>query len=564
MLRLLAIPAFLLALLGASILFWKSPADKRADFTFINRGENKCLDPNGMSWLQDIRLAYGLWEGLYTLDSDTLKPIPGCADRIDIDPTKTIYTFHIRDNARWSNGDPVVAGDFVFAWRRMLETPGDYTYLFHYIRGAREYTEQYADRVKEAAQAAPADKIGPMPDFSQVGIEVLGDKSLRVTLKEPIPFFPALCAFPSFFPQNETSMRNFAQRVDPRTRQTTYDQGFTRPPFLASNGPYYLADWTFKRRVRMIANDYYWDRANVKSRVIDQISCEEPMAAYRMYNDGSVDWLSDVDPDLASAMMGQGNRPDLHTFSGFGTYYFEFNCLPKLSDGRDNPLHDARVRRALSMAIDKKPIIDQVGKLHQPLATTYIPPGIFDGYVSPAGLPCDVDAAKKLLAQAGYPDGNGFPRLSVLYNTEGMHGDVAKIIHRQWQLNLGIDTELVGIEIKTFGARLHSQQYEIARASWIGDYDDPTTFTDKYRSDADGNDAKWANPEYDRLCAAAETETDAAKRIQLLSRAEGILLQDAPILPIFGYVNCYMYRDNVSGVPLNPKNMVMFKSADVR
>jgi oligopeptide transport system substrate-binding protein len=567
MLRLLVIPTCLVALLAASILLWKSPADPRADFTFILRGDNKCLDPNGMSWMQDIRLAYGLWEGLYTLDPATLKPIPGCADEIGIDATKTIYTFHIRDNARWSNGDPVLAGDFVFAWRRMLETPGDYTYLFHYIRGAQEYESQYAQKVAEAAKTAgdqqPA-PIGPMPDFAAVGIETPDRKTIRVTLKEPIPFFPALCAFPSFFPLNERSMWNPALHntiVDKRTGQVTFDQHFTRPPYLISNGPYYLADWTFKRRLRMIANDYYWDRQHVRSRVIDQIYFDEPMAAYRTYNDGTADWLSDVDPDLAAAILRRGDRPDLHMFSGFGTYYFEFNCLPKLPDGRTNPLYDSRVRRALSMAIDKQSIIDEVGRLHQPLATTYIPPGIFDGYTSPKGLPFDIAAAKKLLAEAGYPGGRGFGRLTILYNTEGMHGDIAKMLHRQWQLNLGIDMDLSGLEIKTFGERLHSQQYDIARASWIGDYDDPTTFTDKYRSDADGNDAKWKNADYDRLCAAAETETDPAKRMNLLSDAEAILLQDAPILPIYVYVNCYMYRANVSGIPLNPKNMVILKSA---
>lgn len=573
--RLLLIPVLLISLLGASMIWSGTGRDRPPDFSFINRGENKCLDPNGMSWLQDIRLAYALWEGLYTLDPESLRPIPGCADRIEIDPaTHEIFTFHIRPDARWSNGDPVTTADFVFAWRRMLETPGDYTYLFHYIKGAEEYEDQFATLVAKAAANQPTKDhpelpaIGPGPDFSKVGIESLDRLTLRVTLKEPVPFFPSLCAFPSFFPLNQRSMdingRDgkplFKHLVDPRTGQVTYDQGFTRPPYLVSNGPFRMTEWIFKRRIRMEASESYWDRANVKSRVIDQVEVEEPLAAYRTYAGRSVDWLSDVDPDIAHNLLLQPHHDDLHVFPGFGTYYFEFNCQDHLPDGSVNPLRDARVRQALSMAIDKRPIVDQVGRLGQPIATTYVPPAIFQGYSSPPGLKFDPAAARQLLADAGYPAGRGFPRLSILFNSEGSHADVAKLLRRQWQDQLGITMDLESVEIKVFGARLHSQQYAIARASWIGDYDDPSTFTDKYRSTADGNDAKWNNAEYDRLCAAAEIEPDADKRLGLLSQAESVLIQDAPVLPVYVYVNAYMFRAGVTGVVLNAKNMVMFKT----
>ncbi len=557
------IPAALILLVILGI-YWSGAAgnDQRADFTFINRGDNKSLDLNTMSWMQDIRLAYALWEGLYTLDPVTLKPIPGTAETIDIDSTQTIYTFHIRRAARWSNGDPVTAHDYEFEWRRMLETPGEYSYLFGYIKGAQEYSDAFQKRVKQLQdrQTDRAAQVDPPPDFHTVGIDVIDDHTLRVTLKHPVTFFPSLCAFPAFFPMNAESMKHYA-KADEITGVVTYDQKFTRE--LVTNGPYMMTEWSFKRRIRMEANEYYWDRANVKSRIIDQIYDEDGLGAYRAFTEGSVDWIADADPDIAAELLAHGGHPELHIFTAFGTYYYTFNCNAKLPDGSANPLVDARVRRALGMAIDKTPIVRDVGRLHQPITSDYIPPNVFPGYTSPGGLAHNPAAAQQLLSAAGYPGGHGFPRLSILFNSEGAHKDVAQIIRRQWLSELGIEVDLEGVEVKVFGARLHSQQFSIARTSWYGDYDDPSTFTDKYRSAADGNDPKWKNEEYDRLCNQAELETDVPKRLGELSHAEAILLNDAPIVPLYHYVNAYLFNDNVKGIPLSPSAMIMLKSVEV-
>jgi oligopeptide transport system substrate-binding protein len=547
MLRLLAIPLALMLLVGGALFWSGSGTEPAADFTFINRGDNKTLDPNSMSWLQDIRLAYALWEGLYTLDPVNLRPIPGCADPIEISADQTVYTFHIRPTARWSNGDDLVAGDFLFAWRRMLEQPGDYTYLLFYIRGARPY---------EAAFAA-----GQTPDFSTVGVSSPDSKTLVVKLEHPVTFFPSLCAFPPFFPLNKRSMAEFAQ-TDPQTHRTMYDQEFTRPPHLQTNGPYEMIEWTFKRRIRLRANPYYWDIAHVKSRIIDQIYADDPLPAFLQYDDRRVDWLAEVTGDLAAELKAQG-RKDLHVSPGFGTYFYSLNCQPKLADGRPNPLADVRVRRALALAIDKQPIVQNVTRMGEPIATTYIPRDIFPGYASPAGQQFDPALARRFLAEAGYPDGNGFPLLSILFSSEGQHGQIAQIVQRQWLNNLHLDIPLDGVELKTLGQRLHDKEYSIARASWIGDYDDPSTFTDKYLSDSDNNDSGWMNPQYDALCRQAAYERDPAKRLGLLSQAEALLLDETPIIPIYGYVNVYLFRNNVHGIAMDPRNMVMFKSIDV-
>jgi oligopeptide transport system substrate-binding protein len=538
-------------------VYWSNDAGGgRADFAFVNRGDNKCLDPNGMSWMQDIRVAYALWEGLYALDPVTLRPVLGCADRATMDSTRTVWTIHIRPEARWSNGDRVTAGDFLFEWRRFLETPGEYTYLHYYVRGAKQYSSEFADYV---AAREKGDTTRPAPDFSIVGEKALDDHTLVVTLCDPVPFFPALLAFPPFFPMHEPSMRPFRE-----SDGLHYRLDFTRPPNLVSNGPYRMEQWSFKRRLRMVASDYYWNRANVKSRVVDQIYADDGVAAYRTYDRGEADWLSDVDPNLAAQILAKGGRKDLHVFPAFGTYFYSLNCLANLPDGRKNPLADVRVRRALAMSIDRDPIVRNVGRLGQPPSRTYVPPNVFEGYSSPPGLAYDPEQARKLLAEAGYPNGQGFPNLTILYSSEGIHADIAQIVRRQWLNNLGIDMRLEGVEVRIFGVKLHTQQYEVARAGWYGDYHDPTTFTDKYKTDSDDNDAKWSNAEYDRLCAEAQRETDEGRRLRLLSRAENILLNEAPIIPLFTYVNAYLFRPNVKGIPLAANAMLMFNSVEVR
>jgi len=357
-------------------------------------------------------------------------------------------------------------------------------------------------------------------------------------------------------------MASFAQR-DPQGRIVSYDEQFTRPPHLITNGPYYLAEWSFKRRLRMIANPFYWNRAAVKSRIIDEIAIDDPLAAFRAYDGRQVDWLADVSGTLVGDMLAQGGRPDLHVFKSFGTYFYTFNCQPALPDGRPNPLADVRVRRALTMAIDKEPIVKNVTRAGQPIAVDYIPPGVFAGYLSPPGIPMDVSQAQRLLAEAGYPGGKGFPAISLLFNTEADHQAVAQVIHRQWQQNLGINVNMDGVEIKVFAERFNKKDFDIARASWYGDYPDPSTFTDKWRSDSDNNEAGWKNPRYDQLCDLATFDRDPATRLKYFAQAEKILLDDAVIIPLYHYVNTYMFRSNVTGIPLDSRMMVMFQSVQV-
>lgn len=543
--RILVIPLALLVLLLGAMIWSGGGVEKRADFRFINRGDIGTLDPNRMSWMQDIRVGYALWEGLYTLEEGTMKAVPGTAESIEISDDKMVYTFHIRPEARWSNGDAVVAGDFVFAWRRMLEEPGDYTYLLYYINGAEEYAKAFAE--KKSAR------------FEDVGIEDVDDTILRVTLKHPLAFFPDLCAFPPFFPLNEKSMAAF-RRQDPKTGRVTFDKKFTTPPNLVGNGPYRLSSWEFKRRLRLEASEYYWDREHVRSKSIEMVNAEDPMWAFLRYDEGNVDWIADASGEIGAELHAR-KRADLHVFPSFGTYFYSFNCLPRLPDGSANPFSDVRVRQAFSMAIDRTPIVEKITRLGERPAFTYIPLGAFAEYSSPPGLGYDVEMARKLLAEAGYPGGQGFPRRTLLFNNEFVHPDIAQYVHEQWLRNLGVDMVLEGVEIKVFREKLHSKNYAIARASWFGDYNDPSTFTDKYLTGGENNDSGWSNAEYDRLAKEAVKETDESRRWDLFKQAETILLQEQPILPVYYYVNSYLFRDNVKGLTLEPRAMTMLKWA---
>jgi oligopeptide transport system substrate-binding protein len=528
-----------LAALCAGSLFWTLGDHRPADFTFVSRGEVRSLDPGRMTWLEDIRIGYGLWEGLYTFTPGSLQPIPGAASRIELSSDHRTYSFHLRPEGRWSNGDDVVAGDFVFAWRRMLEQPGGYSYLFDLIEGARDYRTAYAQ--------------GGRPSFDTVGIQATAALLLQVRLRAPTAYFPDLCAFTPFWPLHERSMAPFKDGAT-----GSYCGEFTRPPHLVSNGPYRLTQWEYRRGLRLEANPHYWDRANVKSQVIEMLPADDSTWAYLKYQSKAADWL----PDAAGAIGAElyaARRSDLHVYPALGTYYYTLNCRPKLPGGRDNPLVDVRVRQALSLAIEREPIVQSITRMGERTAQHYIPPGVFEGYASPAVALPEAAAAQALLEQAGYPQGRGFPSLSLLFNSEFQHGEIAQIVCRQWRQKLGINIRPEGIDVKMFQQRLRQGDFDLARTTWYGDYNDPTTFLDKYRSDASNNQAGWQSRKFDALLDAAMAETDAPRRMALLSQAEAVLLQEQPILPLYHAVNVTLFREDVQGLSLNPRNLTLLK-----
>jgi oligopeptide transport system substrate-binding protein len=554
--RLLIIPLALIVLL-AGAMAWSGGGGvaKPADFRFIPRGDVITLDPNQMSYLQDIRIAYSIWEGLYSPQPQTLEAVPGVASSVDVNENKTVYIFHLRPEARWSNGDPVTTKDFVFAWRRMLETPGEYSYLFYYIKGAEQYLKDFAAFVAEP-------NVKPKPDFKTVGIEALDDHTLRVSLNNPVTFMLDLVAFSPFLPLHEGSMERFKE-VDARTGVVRYNQRFTRPPNLVTNGPYKLVAWEFKRRLRLEASDTYWDKASVKSKSIESYVVDDALTQLMRYESGNVDWVSEVPTEIAAELIQKG-RKDLKSFDGYGTMFLSIMVRPKLRNGQPNPLADLRVRQALAMSIDRKQIVETITRMGERPSTTYIPDNLFDGWRAPKGYEFDPQRARQLLADAGYPNGGTLPGVTYVFRTEtAISRDLAQNFVAQWKRNLNLDIPIEGQERKILRQRLNDKDYTISLANWFGDYPDPSTFTDKYKSTSENNDSGWVNPRYDDLLEQANREADQAKRLRIFEQAEQILLDEAPIVPLYVITNQFLFRDNVKGINLSPRNMTLLKAVEV-
>ncbi|HEX8904499.1 MAG TPA: peptide ABC transporter substrate-binding protein, partial [Longimicrobiaceae bacterium] len=353
-----------------------------------------------------------------------------------------------------------------------------------------------------------------------------------------------------------------------------------------------LKDWDFARRLRLAKSETYWDRANVKLNSVEMVVAENPQSQLLMYETGVVDWHADVPCDQAAEMKG---RADLHTSIAFGTNFLTFLCsekLPASLGGGPNPLHDVRVRQALAMSVDKNYIVRTVTRMGELPARSYIPPdgtlpefvwrpGIFDvarkqpytfedlkkrlaatdGLTGEGpGLPYNPGRARELLAEVGFPGGKGFPAQPILYNTGNVtRRQIAQVVQEQWRKELGIDLPIRGVEGKIFQPQVTNKDYFIATVAWYGDYPDISTFTDKYKSDSLQNDSNWMNKAFDDLCRQAEETTDAAKRADLLSQAEHLIDTEAPILPLYHYVNINLSRPTVHGVLPNPRNITIFK-----
>ncbi len=534
---------------------------------FVSSANHHTLDPQQMSWMHDIRIADCLFEPLLVLSVPDLELQPGAAASWAVSEDGLTYTFHLRENGRWSNGDPVKASDFIYAWRRAL-LPGSaaqYSMLFFDISGARDFFDWRAREI-DAYLDNPGQRTSEelMRDVHEhfaatVGLRAINDLTLEVRLEHPVPYFPQLVSFATFAPVHEPSVARLTA-VQSRTGLIQTDPAWTRPGVMVSNGPYMLESWRPEQRLELAPNPYYHARDQVANAgIVEHITSNE-QTALLLYQQGQVHWLPDI--PTAKPIVAQllaADRADTHVIPAAGTYFYNFNCLPKLPSGQLNPLADPRVRRAFSMAIDRKTIVDQVTRLgdRQPIARTFIPPDALPDYQPPieAGIDYNPTRARELLAEAGYPDGVGLDGLSILYNTGAGHETIAQQIQAVWRQQLGVSVKLEAMESKVFGQRLRSQGFSIARASWFGDYQDPTTFLDKWRIDNGNNDAAYSNPVYDALLDEAARTRDPAQRMHRLALAEATLLADQPLAPIYHYVRFEMFDPRrVQGLAPNPWN----------
>src|SRR3984885_2368233 len=509
----------LVTAIGLLFLFLLPPCgsnDQRADLVVLNGAEPESIDPAVVTGQLEGRICYAIFEGLLHFDRFG-KPQPGIAESWDLSNDGKIYTFHLRANAKWSNGDPVTANDFVQSWKRILlpETASEYAYLLYHIKNAEALNE------------------GTLKDFDTVGIKAIDERTFRVELEAPVPYFLDLCSFATLLPVHLATVEK-------------YGDDWIKPDKLVNNGPFLLKEWRLNYRIRLQKNPLYWDAAHVALNTIDALPIDNSITAYNFYASKVADLILDKGLTPPSLIPELKSRPDFHAAPFLGNYFIRFNVTRK-------PLDDVRVRQAFAMAIDRDRIVQKITQAGEPPAYSFTPPGTASGYQPPKMFGRDVQKARQLLTDAGYPGGKGFPTVTYLYDSKKLKEDIAVEIQNMLADALGVHIELQKQEWKVYLNSLSRLDYDFARSSWVGDYNDPNTFIDCFVSGGGNNRTGWSNPQYDQLVEAASREADPQKRLQIFRQAEDILLnQGTPICPLYYYVGIQIYdAQKFGGIELN-------------
>lgn len=488
-----------------------------AELVIANGAEPGSLDPATSKGLEELRIVMAMWEGLMRVDPKTALPIPGLAERYEVSKDGKTYTFHLRSNARWSTGQPITAHDFVYSWLRVLNpvTASEYAGQLFYVKNAEAY---FNGTVKA-------------PDA--VGVRAVDNSTLRVELTNPTPFFLGLCAFQTL-------------SVVPRDIVEKNRDNWMRVKPLPVSGPYQLERWSLNDRVRLRANPYYWDAKNTQTRIVDLLPIRSASTAFNLYERGGLDIIWDKELIPSELFPILRSRPDFHTFNYLGTYFLRFNTTRK-------PFDDPRVRRALTMCIDKQRLVDKILKTGEAIGSHFVPPGTANCR-SPEGLPYDPDKARELLKEAGFPGGQGMRQIEYLFESVSgggsVHSKIGVELQQMWQRELGVRVELRQMEKQVYLSAQRSLDYDISRSTWIGDYNDPNTFLDLFRANNGNNRTGWKNHPYDALMDQASLLTDLDRRAELLRQAESILVQEeAPIAPLYFYSGFNYYNpERITGI----------------
>jgi oligopeptide transport system substrate-binding protein len=495
-------------LLLAALLTQGCLKEEKADIVIINGAEPGSLDPAIITVQADSRIAHSLFEGLTRLNPVDATPIPALAEKWEISQDAKTYTFHLRTNAVWSTGEPITSKDVVYSWVRVLDptVASEYAGQLFYVKNGEEFSS------------------GKIKDPSLLGIKALDPYTVQIELINPTPFFLDLCAL--------TTMAVVPQR----TIEKYGDRWLMAKP-LPTSGPYTLDAWRIHDKIRLRKNPRHWDVANIRNDVMDILPSESAMTAMNLYQAGQADVIWDKNLIPSELMDVLGKRPDCDLYDYLGTFFMRFNTTRK-------PFDDPRVRKALALTIDKKRIVERITKSGEKPATHLVPNGMTI-YHSPEGYGYDPEQARKFLAEAGYPGGKGFPTFQYLFKAGETDKQIGVELQAMWRDQLGIHMELRPSETKVYYTSVTAMDYEVARSSWIGDYNDPNTFLDMFVSNGGNNRTGWKNPEYDNLLREGNRQLDVKKREEILRKAETLLIHDdLPIAPIYFYAGVLFYRTN--------------------
>ena len=497
-------------------------------FHLGNGAAPKDLDPQIVTGVPESRIMYALFEGLVMADPKTLAPIPGVAESWEVSNNGLTYTFKLNKNAKWHNGDTVTAHDFVYSWMREL-SPGlgaEYAYTLFVLKNGEAFNK------------------GEVKDFSQVGVKAIDDHTLKVDLAGPTPYFLKLLSHQSTFPVHKATIEKFGKMETAGTK-------WTRAGNHVGNGPFQLSDWQLNKVIKVKKYAGYWDAAKVRLNEIHFYAIPSIEVEERTFRAGQLHATYEVGAEKIAYWKKKENSP-LRITAYLGTYYYRMNVTRP-------PLDNLKVRKALSMSIDREAITKYVTKAGQIPTYSFVPPNT-GGYNSRHKVEGNVEKAKKLLAEAGYPEGKGFPKIEILYNTLELHQSVAEAIQQMWKKNLGINVVLTNQEWKVYLDSQRKLNYYLSRAGWIGDYTDPNTFMDMWVTNGGNNQTGWSNKEYDRLIAQAAVTGDEIQRMELFQQAEKILLEEQPVLPIYTYVKKRLFHPSVKGWERNVLDLPVYKN----
>jgi len=485
-----------------------------------NGSEPQGLDPHVVTGVPENHIVRALFEGLAVKNPYTLEPEPGVAERWIFSDDKRVITFFLNPNARWSNGDPVQASDYVWSWQRALDPAmgNQYSYMLFPVKNAESFAK------------------GKISDFEKVGVKALDQRTLEVTLNEPTPYFIQLLDHYSTFAVHPPTIKKFGMSTDRYTK-------WTRAENIVGNGPFVMTEWKLNRRIVVKKSPTYWDRDKVGLNGVVFYPTENSVTEERMFRVGQLHYTAGVPLDKIPIYRDMENTPYVQA-PYLGTYYYLLNTNKK-------PLNDVRVRQALSLSIDRDILTSTVLQGTAFPAYSITPPDTL-GYYPPRLFGYDPDKAKELIAEAGYPDGKNWPGIEIIYNTSEAHRKIAVAIQQMWSSVLNIQVTLSNQEWKVYLDSVDQMEFDIARRGWIGDYVDPNNFLDLFISEGGNNSTGYANAVYDDLILKKSTKAaDRESRYQIFYRAETMLMQAMPIIPIYTYTSKHLIHRSVKGLPSN-------------
>lgn len=480
-----------------------------------NGAEPPTLDPHLGAAFTDQRIMIALFEGLCVLDERTSQPVPAAASSWDVSADGLVYTFHLRAGLKWSDGTPLTAGDFVFAWRRVLDPvfAAEYAYLLYPLKNAAAFN------------------AGTLTDPAQLGVTAPDDHTLRLTLERPTPYLPALTANAVWFPVSARALAAHGAAND-RTNP------WARPGSLVGNGPFTLAEWVPNAHVKVTRNPHYWDAAAVRLAAIYFYPTDDTAAEERSFRAGQLHVTNSLPATKIPGYLAE-NPAILRIDPFLQTIFLRFNTTRP-------PFDSPTVRRAFALAIDRPGIAHSV--LHNANAPApHLTPPDCGGYTARASVPTDFATARTLLAQAGFPGGKGLPVIRLQVRNDAKQPGMAEVLQALWARELGVRLEITMLEQKTWFQNQQTLDYMVSGAGWIGDFADPVTFLDLFVSNGGNNWTGWSDAAYDQLIVRAAATADPAARLEIFQQAEARLLDQAPITPVFFGAANYLIHPSVHG-----------------